>query len=254
MRQKFEPLTDSQWQVMAEFLPMQRKRTLDLRQVVDAIRWLNETGSQWRNLPEGFPPWNAVYYYFRRWRHDGTLRKMNIGLNILRRHQVRKESTPSLVCIDSQSVKLAPFVSEERGVDAHKRINGRKRQVLVDTLGLVWGVVVHAANGSDSIYGGEVIKEILDVLQRVKKILVDKGYEGEFFEVAEQDVGVIPEVSSKPPTSKGFVPVKWRWVSERTFGWFNFFRRLSKDYERTVESSENWILWANCQMNLDKLK
>lgn len=124
---------------------------------------------------------------------------------------------------------------------------------MVDSLGLVWGVVVHAANGSDSIYGGVVILEIKDVLQRVKRILVDKGYEGEFFEVAEKGTGVRPVVSSKPPTSKGFVPVKWRWVSERTFGWFNFFRRLSKDYEKTVESSETWILWANCQMILAKL-
>lgn len=253
MRKKFKPLTDSQWQVIAEFLPLQRKRELDLRNVVNAIRWINETGCQWRNLPEPFPDWSAVYYYFRKWKHDGTLRKMNIGLNILRRAQVEKEPTPSLVCIDSQSVKLAPFVFEERGVDGNKKINGRKRQVLVDTLGLVWGVVVHAANGSDSVYGGVVIKEIKDVLQRVKKILVDKGYEGEFFEVAEKDVGVVPEVSSKPPTAKGFVPVKWRWVSERTFGWFNFFRRLSKDYEKTVESSETWILWANCQMILAKL-
>lgn len=180
MRKKFTPLTDSQWQVMAEFLPLQRKRELDLRNVVNAIRWINETGCQWRNLPETFPEWSAVYYYFRKWKHDGTLRKMNIGLNILRRAQVEKAPTPSLVCIDSQSVKLAPFVFEERGADGNNKINGRKRQVLVDTLGLVWGVVVHAANGSDSIYGGVVIKEIKDVLQRVKKILVDKGYEGVF--------------------------------------------------------------------------
>lgn len=238
---------------MAEFLPLQRKRVLDLRNVVDAIRWINETGCQWRNLPDSFPEWNEVYYYFRKRKHDGTLSKMNNGLNVLRRTQVEKAATPSLVCIDSQSIKLAPFVSQERGVDGNKKINGRKRQVLVDTLGSVWGVIVHAANGSDSVYGGVVIKEIKDVLQRVKKILVDKGYEGEFFEVAEKDIGVLPEVSSKPPTTKGFVPVKWRWVSERTFGWFNFFRRLSKDYEKTVESSETWIFWANCQMILAKI-
>lgn len=98
-----------------------------------------------------------------------------------------------------------------------------------------------------------MILEIKGVLQRVKSILVDKGYEGEFFEVAEKAIGVIPEVSSKPPTEKGFVPVKWRWVSERTFSWLNFFRRLSKDYEKTVQSSESWILWANCQMIIAKI-
>jgi putative transposase len=253
MRKKFEPLTDSQWQVIAEFLPLQRKRKIDLRKVVDGIRWINETGSQWRNLPGCFPDWSAVYYYFRKWGRDGTLQKMNIGLNALFRAAFKREDRPSLVCIDSQSVKLAPFVCEERGVDGNKKINGRKRQVLVDTLGLVWGVVVHAANGSDSIYGGVVVLEIKSVLQRVKKVLVDRGYEGEFFEVTEGAIGVIPEVSSKPPTARGFVPVKWRWVSERTFGWFNFFRRLSKDYEKTVQSSESWMFWANCQMILAKL-
>lgn len=113
--------------------------------------------------------------------------------------------------------------------------------------------MVHSANGSDSIYGGVVILEAKSVLQRVRKVLVDKGYEGEFFEVTEDTIGVIPEVSSKPPTARGFVPVKWRWVSERTFGWFNFFRRLSKDYEKTVQSSESWMFWANCQMILAKL-
>lgn len=238
---------------MSEFLPVQRKRTLDLRKVADAIRWINETGCQWRNLPSTFPVWTAVYFYFRTWKRNGTLRRMNIGLNILCHSKMNKEATSSLVCLDSQLIKLAPFVSEERGVDGNKRVNGRKRQVLVDTLGRVWAVVVHAANGSDSVYGGVVIKEIKDVLKRVKKVLVDKGYEGEFFEVVQSDLGILPEVTSRPPTAKGFVPVKWRWVSERTFGWFNGFRRLSKDYEKTVESSEAWILWANCQMILAKL-
>lgn len=132
MRKKFEPLTDSQWQVIAKYLPLQRKWKIDLRKVVGSIRWINETGSQWRNLPNFFPEWNAVYYYFRKWSHDGTLRE----LNVLCRACFEKESTPSLFCIDCQSIKLAPFVSEERGVDGNKKINGRKRQVLVDILGL----------------------------------------------------------------------------------------------------------------------
>lgn len=118
-------------------------------------------------------------------------------------------TTPSLAYINSQSVKLALFISNERGFDGNKKVNSRKRQVLVDTLVLIWGVVVHGANGSDSIYGGVVIKNNKSVLQRVKKILVDKGYKGEFFEVAEKDLGVLPEVSSKPLTAKEFIPVKW---------------------------------------------
>ena len=252
MREKFEKLTDSQWEVMAEFLPVQRKRKNDLRQVVDSIRWLNETGSQWRNLPDCFPCWDAVYYYFRKWKLDGTLYILTIGLNMLERSAWEKEDSPSLVCVDSQSIKVAPFIKNDKGIDGHKKVNGRKRQVLVDTLGLVWAVFVHAANGSDSIYGCPLIEQIEGLCERLEKILVDKGYEGKFMPFASQKLGVEVEISSRPPTERGFVPIKWRWVSERTFGWFNFFRRLSKDYEKTVESSEAWILWANCQMIISK--
>mgnify|MGYP002147657435 FL=1 len=138
MREKFEKLTDSQWEVMADFLPVKRKRKLDLRDVVDAIRWVSEVGGQWRNLPECFPAWDAVYYYFRRWIHNGTLDVLNVGLNVLRRNALGKEDTPSLSCADSQSVKTAPFIKNDKGIDGNKKVNGRKRQVLVDTVGLVW--------------------------------------------------------------------------------------------------------------------
>lgn len=251
MREKFEKLTDSQWEVMADFLPVQRKRKLNLRDVVDAIRWVSEVGGQWRNLPDVFPAWDAVYYYFRRWIHNGTLEVLNVGLNVLRRNGEGKEDTPSLSCADSQSIKAAPFIKNDRGVDGNKKVNGRKRQVLVDTMGLVWAVFVHAANGNDSVFGCKLLERVYGIFERVEKILVDKGYEGQFMEMATA-MGIEAEVSSRPPTERGFVPVKWRWVSERTFGWLNFFRRLSKDYEKTVESSEAWILWANCQMIISK--
>lgn len=253
MQEKYERLTDSQWKIMEKFLPVKRKRKLNLRDIVDSILWLGRTGTQWRNLPEHFPPWKAVNYYFNKWRRDGTLIKLNIGLNMLRRIQADKNPDPSLVCVDSQSIKAGPMIDQDRGIDGNKKVNGRKRQTLVDTMGLIWGVLVHAANGNDSLFGAVLIIELKEILKRVKKILVDKGYEGEFIRVCEEYLSVKAEISSKPPTAKGFVPVKWRWVSERTFGWFNFFRRLSKDYERTVENSEAWILWANCQINILKL-
>jgi putative transposase len=252
MQEKYKRLTDSQWQVMAEFLPVQRKRKLNLRDIVDAIFWIDRIGSQWRNLPEYFPSWKAVNYYFNKWRRDGTLIKLNIGLNMLRRIQAGRDPDPSLVCVDSQSIKAAPMINCDRGIDGNKKVNGRKRQTLVDTMGLVWGTLVHAANGSDSLYGAVLMIELKDVLKRLKKVLVDQGYKEEFMQTTEAYFGIKAEVSSKPPSAKGFVPVKWRWVSERTFGWFNFFRRLSKDYERTVENSEGWILWTNCQINISK--
>jgi putative transposase len=252
MRKKYEPLTDSQWQVIAEILDVQRKRKIALREVVNAIRWLNETGCQWRNLPAIFPHWSVVYYYFQRWKRDGTLVALNIWLTSLERQAQGKEATPSVVCVDSQSVKIVPFTQNDKGIDAHKRINGRKRQVMVDTLGLVWAVFVHSANGNDSVWGTHLMEQVEGVCQRLKKVLTDKGYDGDFKTLIPQLYGVEVEISSRPPTDRGFVPLKWRWVSERTFGCFNFFRRLSKDYEKTVESSASWILWANCQMILAK--
>lgn len=121
MRERFEKLTHSQWEVMAVFLPVQRKRKLNLRDVVGAIRWVNEVGSQWRNLPDSFPAWDAVYYYFRRWLHNGTLEVLNVGLNVLQRNSVGKQDTPSLSCADSQSAKAAPFIKNDKGVDGNKR-------------------------------------------------------------------------------------------------------------------------------------
>ena len=248
MQIQYERLTDSQWEVMADFLPVKRKRQTNLRDVVDAIRWIVRTGIQWRNLDDRFPKWTCVTYYFYKWQVDGTLEAMNVGLNILERMALDKNPEPLLLCVDSQSVKSTPFVSQCKGIDGNKRINGRKRQVMVDTLGLVWAVVVHAANESDAKMGCELLKRSTRVLKPIAKILVDGGYQGDFFEVAKELLEAEVEISSKPPSAKGFVPVKWRWVSERTFGWFNFFRRLSKDYEKTVESSAAMILWANCQI------
>lgn len=254
MQTQYERMTDSQWVNIKEYLPVQRKRKHDLRNIVDAILWYLRIGSQWRNLPECFPPWKSVYYYFRKWKKDGTLEKMNAGLNRKERARRGKEETPSMLSIDSQSVKCGPFVGEEKGIDGNKKVNGRKRHIITDTLGLIWGVVVHAANKPDGPNAHLVVKPLMGYLDRVKKILADAAYKTAFMDwVAENMMEVELEISSRPPTAKGFVPVKWRWVTEQTFGRFNFFRRLDKDHERTVESSEAWVLWQNCQTILYRL-
>jgi len=249
---QFEELTDSQWQGMQEFLPVKRKRILDLRLIVNAIFWIVRTGSQWRNLDSRYPKWTAVYYYFYKWSRDGTLEKTNAYLNEIERQRQDKEPTPSLACADSQSVKLAPMIFEDKGLDGNKKVNGRKRQVMVDTLGLVWGVFVHAANLSDTVMGCELFKQVKERFTRLEKILVDAGYKGTFITKALEELGVVAEISSRPPTEKGFVPLAKRWVSERTFGWFNFYRRLSKDYEHTTKSAEAMILLANCSVILQR--
>jgi len=253
MQTQYERLTDSQWENIKEY-SIQRKRKHDLREVINSILWILRIGSQWRNLPESFPPWKSVYYYFSKWRKDGTLQKMNDSLNQKERIRQGKEATPSMLSIDSQSIKAAPFISEDRGIDGNKRINGRKRHIVTDTLGLVWFVVVHAANLTDGSTANRVIEPLVGYLDRLKKILADAAYEKNFRAWVETNLlGIELELSSKPPSLKGFVPVKWRWVTEQTFGRFNFYRRLDKDHEKTVLSSEAWVLWHNCQTILYRL-
>ncbi|RSK46385.1 IS5 family transposase [Hymenobacter perfusus] len=146
----YQSLTDSQWQVMACLLPAQGRRRLCLHQVVDALLYVCRTGGQWRALPAEFPAWTAVYCYFYRWQQTGLWARLNTVLNALDRLHDGREALPSLVCVDSQSVKLAPRIFEHRGLDGGKRVNGRKRQILTDSGGHIWATHVHAANGHDS--------------------------------------------------------------------------------------------------------
>lgn len=254
MQSQYKRLTDPQWKIIKEYLPIQRKRVYSLRSVIDAIFWYLRLGAQWRNLPDNFPDWRSVYYYFRRWKSDGTLENINYALNCLERKRMGKKSTPAMFCIDSQSIKTAPFVKEEKGIDGNKKVNGRKRHIITDTLGLVWAVLVHAANKADGVMAEKVVTPLQGYMHRMKKILADEAYKIRFMNwVSENLLGVDLELSSKPPGTDGFVPVKWRWVSERAFGSFNFFRRLDKDHEKTTESSEAWVLWQNCQIILNRL-
>lgn len=254
MQTQFEELTDAQWQVIKEILKDNRKRKHNLRDIVNGILEILRTGTQWRNLNHSKLSWQIIYYYFRRWKINGTLERLNSGLNAKERTRQNKEATSSLLCIDSQSIKSVPFVSQDKGIDGNKLINGRKRHLIVDTLGLVWGVVVHAADIHDGTKAHLLIEHCLGYLERMKKILVDDAYKKVFYDWVQSNIiGLEVEFASKPPTERGFVPVKWRWVNERTFGWLNFFRRHSKDYEKTTKSAEAWILWANCQIILNRL-
>lgn len=259
MQTQFEELSDTQWQIIEEILKDKRKRRHNLRFIVNGVLEVLRTGTQWRNLRNYPMCWQVIYYYFRKWYSDGTLIRLSDSLNILERKRQGKNDTPSLLCIDSQSIKVAPFISEEKGIDGNKRINGRKRHIIVDTLCLVWGVVVHAADVHDGLRSHELVEHCLGYLTRMKKILataaaVDDAYKMIFKPWVEDNIiGLQVEFASRPPTAKGFVPVKWRWRVEQTFGMLNFFRRLSKDYEKTTKSAEAWILWTNCQIVLNRI-
>jgi transposase len=254
MQTQYELLTDAQWQIIEQVLKDQRKRKYSLRQVIDGILQVLRTGTQWRNLKNTLVPWRCVYYYFRKWKGDGTLERLNATLNQKERERQGKAPTPSLLCIDSQSVKSVAFVSKDKGIDGNKCVNGRKKHLIVDTLGLIWGVVVHAADIADGAKAHLLVEHCLGYLDRMEKVLVDHAYKNVFYDwVCDNITGLEVEFSAKPPNEQGFVPVKWRWVNERTFAWFNFFRRHAKDYEKTPQSTEAWVLWANCQIILNRI-
>lgn len=252
MTKQFEELTDSQWGAISPFFNLKRKRKHDLRTMMNALLYVARVGCQWRNLPKNFPPWRAVNYYFEQWKRDGTLLAANDELNKQDRLAEKREAYPSLMCVDSQSVKLAPMIFEHRGTDAHKKVNGRKRQFLVDTGGRLWRVLVHAAHLHDGQAASGLLEQCEAICQRLKKFLGDKAYTGVFAECVAQQ-GFEFEQASRPATAQGFVPIAKRWVVERTIAWTNFFRRVVRDCEYTVQSSAAWLILANLTIMLQRV-
>ena len=252
MTKKFKELTDSRWAAISPYLDVKRKRKLDLRTIINALLYMVRTGCQWRNLPKSYPSWRAVNYYFEKWRREGTFIKINETLNQLYRKQVGREPFPSLLCIDSQSVKLTPMIHEHRGIDANKKVNGRKRQFLVDTAGRIWRVLSHAAHGHDGKASQPIVDDLSAIDFRLKKFLGDEAYKKSFAEKVAQK-GFEFERASRPESAKGFVPIAKRWVVERTIAWTNFFRRIVKDYEYTLLSSAIWVILANSTIILQRL-
>jgi transposase len=252
MSTRVQELTDTQWSAISVFFPIQRKRKLDLKDVVDAILYMVRTGCQWRNLPNCYPKWTAVQYYFERWKKAGILERMNLMLNELDRERCEKSAKASTLCIDTQSIKLSPRVYEDRGFDANKKVNGRKRQILTDSDGRIMQVRVHAANGHDGIEGCLLLDKMAeDWGSQIKRINGDSSYKGQFADKVAS-LGFEFVLGVRPESTKGFVPIKVRWVVERTISWTNFFRRIVKDYEHTVLSSATWILLANITIMLQR--
>lgn len=253
MTKQWSPLTDPQWAAISPFFDLKRKRRHNLRHVVNAILWLLRSGCQWRNLTKEWPHWQAVYYYFDKWKIDGTFERINLALNQIDRQQVGKQIYPSTLCIDSQSVKLNPMISQLRGIDPHKRTNGRKRQLAVDTQGRLWAARVHAANEADGPAATHLITDMLWAAgERLEKILGDQAYNG-VFSTALTKWSIDFQKASRPESRRGFVPVAKRWVVERSISWTNYFRRIVKDYEHTVTSSVNWLYLANIQIMIQRI-
>lgn len=236
-------LTDGQWQVIAGLLPKRAsrgRRPICRRWVLNAILYVVRTGCQWRQLPRDFPTWKTVYTIFWRWRQAGVWQKIHETLCRKVRQRAGKKPTPSVAIIDSQSIRTAEG-GEERGFDAGKKITGRKRHLAVDTLGLVWAVVVHGAHWQDQDAGCFVFNK-LKAFGRIRVIFGDSAYGRNNLPAwVKETYGWLLQTVLRPVQAKGFVVLPKRWIVERTFAWLARWRRHSKDYERTTASSEAMI-------------
>lgn len=238
--QQFTELTDAQWAIIRSFVDTGRKIKKDLRMVVNCILKITRTGAQWRNIDEKYGPWESIYYYFRKWMKNGVL--STILAHLVQKERVRQghNAQASMGAVDSRSVKKVAFIELETGIDGNKKINGRKRNILVDKLGLPLAIFVCAANVQDGQAGIELLIFIDQSTGQLKLIRADKAYRGDF-EQAAHWCGYNVEIAQKPPTDKGFVPQTGRWQVERSFSWENFYRRLAVDFEKTVDASVAFI-------------
>jgi putative transposase len=259
MKRKTYPtdLSEKQWKLLSQMLPppeqFGRKRSVNLREIINALCYLARSGCQWRLLPKEFPAWQTVYYYFRKWRENQWFIALNHNLLKKVRIQSGKQENPSAAIIDSQSVKTDEQ-AEACGYDAGKKVKGRKRHILVDTLGLLLTTKVLTADIQDRDGAKTLFSEIKEQMLRLQLIWADGGYRGKLIEWVAVHCLWILEIVKRSDKQKTFKVLPKRWIVERTFSWLNRNRRLSKDYERKIESSEAWLYLAMSILMLKRLK
>ena len=251
-------LADSEWQLIDYCFPKActtgRPREHAQRELVNAIFYLVKTGCQWRNLPTHFAPWGTVYHYFRLWKRNGLWVTIHTQLREQARQLEGRKPHASAAIIDSQSVKSTE-TSDERGYDAGKKVNGRKRHILVDTMGLLLMAMVLPANIQDRDGGKQLLAAFFGqaTRKRVKHIWADGGYAGALVEWARNVCRCTLEIVKRSELHT-FKVLPRRWVVERTFGWLGRYRRLSRDYERQAQTGETMIYLSMIRLMLARLR
>jgi transposase len=236
-----EPTLTAWRQARLDRRPTGQPATLELREVFNAILYLNRTGIAWKYLPHDFPPHGTVYFYYAAWRDEGIFARIGCDLAGLARVKEGRKPAPTAAVLDTQSVKTstnAPVTSQ--GIDAGKKIVGRKRGIITDTLGIILAVVVTAASVSDNAIGTHLLDQAKNTHPTITKAWVDTGFKNTVIEHGAT-LGIDVEVVSRNTQTRGFHVVNRRWVVERSLGWLMLHRRLARDYETLATSSETMI-------------